>query len=56
MPEYKLSLIRIFLYMNRIVSAFSRIWTDYPIYFNNKVIYFNNNDNIDNKEEENIEW
>ena len=33
-----------------------RIWTDYPIYFNNKVIYFNNDDNIDNKEEENIEW
>ena len=56
MPEYELSLTRIFVYMNRIVSVFSPIWTDYPIYFNNKVIYFNNNDNIDNKEEENIEW
>ena len=56
MPEYELYLIRIFLYMNRIVSVFSRIWADYPIYFNNKVIYFNNDDNIDNKEEENIEW
>ena len=28
MPKYGLSLIRIFPYMDRIVSAFSHIWTE----------------------------
>ena len=28
MPKYGLSMIRIFPYMDRIVSVFSRIWTD----------------------------
>ena len=31
MPKYRLSLVRIYLYMDRIVSVFSRTWTKFPI-------------------------
>ena len=38
MPKYELFLIRIFPYMGKIVSVFSRIWTEFPILCNYRKI------------------
>ena len=38
MPKYELFLIRIFPYMDKIVSVFLRIWTEFPILCNYRKI------------------